>query len=102
MRIINEAAVLSDEELGAFMRREGLHEVDLKQLREMALVGLERKGIKRGPTPEQKRIKKLEQELRRKDRALAEAAALLVLQKKFQALLAEEGDDIDDKNGDDY
>jgi hypothetical protein len=33
----------------------------------------------------------LQRELRRKERALAEAAALLVLQKKFQALL--EGED---------
>jgi hypothetical protein len=32
----------------------------------------------------------LERELRRKDKALAEAAALLVLQKKFQALWEEE------------
>ncbi len=32
----------------------------------------------------------LQRELRRKERALAEAAALLVLQKKFQALLGDE------------
>jgi hypothetical protein len=32
----------------------------------------------------------LESQLRRKDKALAEAAALLVLQKKFQALWADE------------
>jgi len=32
----------------------------------------------------------LERQLRRKDKALAEAAALLVLQKKFQALWADE------------
>lgn len=35
---------------------------------------------------------KLKKELRRKEKALAEAAALLVLQKKFQALLADEDD----------
>ena len=32
----------------------------------------------------------LERQMRRKDKALAEAAALLVLQKKFQALWADE------------
>jgi hypothetical protein len=32
----------------------------------------------------------LQRELRRKEKALAEAAALLVLQKKFQALLGDE------------
>ena len=34
--------------------------------------------------------KRLERELNRKEKALAEAAALLVLQKKFQALLGGE------------
>jgi hypothetical protein len=43
----------------------------------------------------------LERDLRRKEKALAEAAALLVLQKKFQALMEEEGDDMDDTSGDD-
>ena len=42
----------------------------------------------------QGRHDQLEREMRRKDRALAEAAALLVLQKKFQALvLKSEGED---------
>lgn len=35
---------------------------------------------------ERKKTKKLEKEIRRKDKALAEAAALLVLQKKAQAI----------------
>jgi hypothetical protein len=38
------------------------------------------------------RIKKLEQELRRKDKALAETAALLVLEKKVQTLFGDPGD----------
>ena len=37
-----------------------------------------------------KRIKELERELRRKDKALAETAALLVLQKKLQTLWEDE------------
>ena len=37
-----------------------------------------------------KQINQLEKELRRKDKALAEAAALLVLQKKFNALWEDE------------
>jgi hypothetical protein len=42
----------------------------------------------------QGRHDQLQLEMRRKDRALAEAAALLVLQKKFQALvLQSEGGD---------
>ena len=43
---------------------------------------------------QQKRVRKLENELRRKDKALAEAAALLVLAKKrARALLADEDDE---------
>lgn len=38
----------------------------------------------------QQRCGQLERELQRKDKALAEAAALLVLSKKYQALLADE------------
>ena len=40
----------------------------------------------------------LERELRRKEKALAEAAALLVLSKKAEALWGGEGFDEDEKN----
>ena len=42
---------------------------------------------------DRRRIKELERELRRKDKALAEAAALLVLQKKVRALWGDGDDD---------
>ena len=38
-------------------------------------------------------MRELEKQLRRKDKALAEAAALLVLQKKAQAIWGDEDDD---------
>jgi len=101
LRIISEALGLKGEELGAFMRREGLHDSDLEGMRAAALEGLEPKTVQRGPSPEEKRIATLERELRRKEKALAEAAALLVLQKKFRALMEEEGNDTDDDYGDD-
>ena len=41
---------------------------------------------------ERKRIKELERELARKDRALAETAALLVLRKKLTAFWGQDGD----------
>ena len=41
----------------------------------------------------QKRIRDLKKELQRKDKALAEAAALLVLQKKVQAIWGESEDE---------
>jgi hypothetical protein len=42
---------------------------------------------------ERKKSRRLEKELRRKDKALAEAAALLVLQKKVQAIWGDDGED---------
>ena len=47
---------------------------------------------------EQKRVRELERELRRKDKALAEAAALLVLQKKVQAIWGDGDDDTPPKS----
>lgn len=98
VRIVMEAAALSDDQLGAFLRREGLHEADLERLREevreAATEGLRPKRRSRVPSPEQKKIRRLEKELARKERALAEAAALLVLRKKAEAFFLgeEEGD----------
>jgi transposase len=87
-----EAASLSEEELGTFLRSRGLHEAQLQQWRDQMLIGLEPKPAKRAET---KRIQELEKELRRKDKALAETAALLVLKKKAQAIWGDEDDDTD-------
>jgi hypothetical protein len=45
-----------------------------------------------------RRIRKLERELARKEKALAEAAALLVLKKKVEDLWEDEDDDTGEKN----
>jgi transposase len=87
LRAVIEASALADADLGAWLRREGLHEATLEQWREAALRGLGA-GAARG---EAKRVKELERELHRKDKALAETAALLVLRGKVQALWEEEG-----------
>lgn len=93
MRLVVEARGLSEDELGAFLRREGLHEADLEQWRDAMLCGLKPAPGKSARSPEARRMRELEKELRRKDKALAEAAALLVLQKKVQALWGDEDDD---------
>jgi transposase-like protein len=87
-----EAASLSEEEFGAFLRSRGLHDAQLQQWRDQMLIGLEPKPAKRA---ESKRIQELEKELRRKDKALAETAALLVLKKKAQEIWGDEDDDTD-------
>jgi uncharacterized protein (DUF3084 family) len=53
----------------------------------------EQKELERLRAQHQKEIKRLKQELRRKEKALAEAAALLIASKKIQAFWGEDGDD---------
>lgn len=90
LRVVMEASSLGDQDLGEFLRREGLHEAQLKEWRRAAEAGLS--GLPKAPkaSPEAKRIQDLEREIRRKDKALAEAAALLVLQKKVRELWGDE------------
>ena len=96
LRIVMEAAQLSDKELGAFLRKEGVHESHLEAWRKSMLEALTNsskasKGSRRGAS-DGKRVKALERELRRKEKALAETAALLVLKKKADAIWGD-GDD---------
>lgn len=98
MRLVLEAARLTGDELGAFLRREGLHEADLDEWRDAMMSGLKPHPSKHARSQEVRRVKELEKELRRKDKALAEAAALLVLQKKVQALWGDEDDDTKKEN----
>jgi hypothetical protein len=93
LRLVMEAARLPESELGAFLRREGLHDADLEAWRESMLGALKPATNKHAKSVEARRVRELETELRRKDKALAEAAALLVLQKKVRALWEEEDDD---------
>ena len=94
LRLVTEAAGLPHEELGAFLRRNGLHEAQLEEWRRKVEEALQRpKKRRRGPSPEARRIRELERELSRKDRALAEVTALLALKKKLETLLGDEDDD---------
>lgn len=73
--------------IGALLRREGLHHAQLEDWRKEVLAALEGAGTVQSSPQDRRRIQQLERELHRKDKALAEAAALLVLQKKYQGLL---------------
>ena len=96
VRIVLEATRLSGEERGAFLRREGVHEAELAQWREAvteALQGAPSPAVRRERAADKRQLKKLQREIVRKDKALAEAAALLVLQKKVRAIWGDEDDD---------
>jgi len=85
---------LSEEERGKYLREHGLFSVDIERWRREMTEVLKKKPKSRKSDPKDRRIKQLESELRRKEKALAEAAALLVLKKKADAIW---GDDEDEK-----
>jgi transposase len=93
-RLLMTASGLGEPEFGEFLRREGIHEADLVRWREGSLEGLaDNVSTKAETARASKKVRQLEKELRRKDKALAEAAALLVLQKKVRQIWGDEDDD---------
>ena len=77
VRVRAEASKLDGDELTAYREREGLKLAEYEQWR----LALDEGG--RASASTNKRIRQLERELARKEKALAEAAALLVLKKKW-------------------
>lgn len=95
LEAVTQAASMGEEELGAFLRRSGLKSTDLERWRESILAAVQPRAdrrAKRKRSQERKRIRELEKELRRKDKALAETAALLALKKKAQEIWGDADD----------
>lgn len=95
MRLVVAAEALEGKELGAFLREEGVHTSDLRRWKEQMCEGLDgRTRAKKEATQKlrqaQRDKRELESELRRKEAALAETAALLVLSKKARRLWGDE------------
>jgi len=103
LRVVQEASRLNDEELGALLRREGLHMSQLEEWRSVvssaALSALSPTPKSRKPSAESKKIRALEKELHRKEKALAEASALLTLQEKAREIWGDEDDSTPTKSG---
>lgn len=92
-----ETAALNEAELGEYCRRRGLYPEQIRTWRaacEQANAWEDsRVRQARGEEAEQRRrIRELERELRHKEKALAETAALLVLRKKAAAIWGEDED----------
>ena len=86
-----ETASLSEVQLNEYCREKGLFVEQVKQRKLASLAGFQTsddqdKVLKQRSKEDKLQIKKLEKELRRKEKALAETAALLVLRKKLDAL----------------
>jgi hypothetical protein len=81
-------ASMDEAKRSAWCREQGLYLTDLDAWKQDAISGLgEPRGANAADTKQdRRRIKELERELNRKDKALAETAALLVLSKKLSAV----------------
>lgn len=79
-------ASMSEAQKAAWCREKGLFPSELEDWRRTATESLAQPAERSEPKADRRRVRELERELRRKDRALAEAAALLVLSKKVEAI----------------
>lgn len=96
LRLIVASEGLAGEELSALLRSAGVYDSELREWREAASEAISRTtegapgplsaAHRREVAALQREMKELKRELRRKEKALAEAAALLVLKKKLQVL----------------
>ncbi|MGV7929389.1 MAG: transposase [Spirochaetota bacterium] len=93
--LIMESKSIGEEGLGAWLRGKGLHSEHLSLWQQEIQDTLSNKDTHL--MEENRRLKKekkeLERELRRKEKALAEMAALVTLKKKAEAIWGDKGDE---------
>ena len=96
LKAVAETISLTDNKLGEYLRKHGLHSNDIEQWKEEFLNAQKSLGRpKKDPelSKAQSKNKELERELRRKDKALAEMSARIVLLKKSHLIWGETEDD---------
>jgi len=91
-RVVAEASKLTGDQLAAYLEGEGVKLADFERWR----IALE--DDSNGSAAAAKRIRQLERELARKEKALAEAATLLVLKKRVASLIEDEDVDTDGRS----
>ena len=96
--VVLETSALNEAEMSKYCRKRGIYPSQVHDWKSACLQANNSKtkhdtGLSTERKKDQKRIKALEKELNRKEKALAETAALLVLAKKARAIWGEpEGD----------
>ena len=88
--VVVETLPMNEMELAEYARQKGLYVEQILQWRQVCMQANDDTATRKSgavtKAMERRRVHKLEQELCRKDKALAEAAALLVLSRKLEAL----------------
>lgn len=96
--VVVQTYSMNEAELSEYCRKKGLYRDQVESWRQACMkanagaVELE-KSNRRVAQAEKKKVKVLTRELRRKEKALAEAAALLILKKKADALWGDHEDE---------
>ena len=97
LAVVIETAALNEQELSEYCRKKGLYAEQVIRWKDLAMSGYDTpesltKTERRELQQLKKKNRKTEKELRRKEKALAEAAALLILEKKAQAIWGDGGE----------
>lgn len=91
LQAVIATAAMDETQRSAWCREHGVYPAELQQWKDNATAALSEAPEERATAQQsreaKKRIKELERDLRRKEKALAETTALLVLSKKFEAIL---------------
>jgi transposase len=94
LQAVITTAAMEEAERSAWCREQGIFPGDLQQCRDSATTALaqpeEARASPQQTRDDKRKIKELERDLRRKEKALAEAAALLILAKKVSAIFHKE------------
>ena len=98
LAVVIETAAMNEAELGEYCRSNGLYPEQVQRWKRSALMGYQRndqvdQAVFKNRKEDKQEIKSLKSELRRKEKALAETAALLVLSKKSRAIWGEPEED---------
>ena len=90
LQAVIATAAMDEAQRSAWCREQGVYPTELQQWKQDAIAALgeptEERVSAQQVREDKKRIKELERDLRRKDKELAEAAALLVLSKQMEAI----------------
>ena len=95
LSIIIETATMTQAEKAEYCRSKGIYLEQIEQWKSACLSGFNSKPVqtkeqKATEIQKDKKIKQLEKELHRKEKALAETAALMVLSKKYRPVFLDE------------
>lgn len=99
LAVVIKTAPMSESELSQYCRENGLYVEQVKDWKDQCLGGFQSSReqaleAKKQAKSDRAEIKYLKKDLRRKEKALAETAALLVLRKKLNALLGVDDEEV--------